>query len=245
MPTTPTTDPMVPAEPSLGQPSVPAVPTLEEIGRLKPGERRVFRGVDWGYYLRLHEVVGERRWLRIAFDGRDLEIMPIGGFHDFVRDFSFRFIELVTEELEISSTSLGSTTWMRPEIQRGIEADECYFFAQEKLTMIAEAIARAAKDIAAYPNPDLAIEVDISEPQVDRPGIYAALRVPEIWRFRESEVIIERLTDEGTYTDAGRSAFLPIRADEVARWVLREDRSNMLDWKRRLRAWVGAELMNR
>ena len=115
----------------------------------------------------------------------------------------------------------------------------------DKLAVSAAALARAAKDIAAYPNPDLAIEVDISEPQVDRPGIYAALRVPEIWRFSETGVIVERLTDQGTYADAGRSGFLPIVADEVTRWVLEEDWSNLLDWKRRLRAWVRAELVGR
>jgi Uma2 family endonuclease len=245
MPTTPTTEPRVPSDHSLAPPSRPAVPTLDEILRLEPGERWVFRGVDWAFYERVHEVVGLNRWHRIAFDGKDLEIMPTSGFHDFVTDFSFRFIEIVTEELEIAPTSLGSTTWMRAEIQRGIEADQCFFFTPEKLAMIGVATARAETDIAAYPNPDLAIEVDISEPKVDRPGIYAALRVPEIWRFGKTGLIIVRLTDRGAYADAGRSGFLPIVADEVARWVLEEDRSNLLDWKRRLRAWVRAELVGR
>ena len=45
--------------------------------------------------------------------------------------------------------------------------------------------------------PDLAIEVDISRPQVDRAGIYAALRVAEVWRFDGEQVVIERLTAEG------------------------------------------------
>jgi Uma2 family endonuclease len=171
--------------------------------------------------------------------------MPISRPHELTTDYAFRLIEIVTEELDISSESVGSTTWMRPDIERGIEADQSYYFAAEKLALATAALARGEKDVAAYPNPDLAIEVDISERQVDRPSIYAALRVPEIWRFREADVIIERLTDQGTYTDAGQSGFLPIRADEVNRWVLHEDRSSLLDWKRRLRAWVRAELAGR
>jgi Uma2 family endonuclease len=236
---------MVPPEPALAPSSGQAVPTLDEIARLKPDERRVFRGVDWGFYVRLHEVIGERPGLRIAFDGRDLEIMPCSGFHEDVGQFAWRLIELICEEALINSRSLGRTTWMREAIQRGIEADECFFFTADKLVMIEAAVARHAKDIAAYPNPDLVIEVDISEPKVDRPGIYAALRVPEIWRFNETGAIIERLTDQGTYADAGRSGFLPIVADEVARWVLLEERSNLPEWKRRLRAWVRAELLGR
>lgn len=245
MPTTPATDPMTPVEPIATPPTSPSVPTLDQIRRLAPGERWVFQGVDWGFYERVHEVVGERGWLRIAFDGRDLEIMPTGAVHYGVKGFTFRFVEIVTEELDIDMASAGSTTWARPDVQRGIEADESYFFAPDKVAMFGRGMACGSKDLADYPNPDLAIEVDISEPQVDRPGIYAALRVPEIWRFREDGAIIERLNDRGTYEDAGRSAFLPITADEVARWVLHEDRSNLQDWRRRLRAWIRAELVGR
>jgi Uma2 family endonuclease len=246
MPTTPTAaDPLVQPEVSLGTPASTPVPTLDEIVHLEPGERKVFRGVSWGFYERVHAVIGERRWLRVAFDGRDLEIMPIGRVHERVVDFAFRLIEIITEELEIPSESTGSTTWSRPEIERGIEADQSLYFTPDKLAASAEALARGAKDAADYPNPDLAIEVDISESKVDRPGIYAALQVPEIWRFSESSVIIERLTDQGTYSEVEQSPFLRIRPDEVARWVLHEDRSNLLDWKRRLRAWVRAELSNR
>ncbi len=54
-------------------------------------------------------------------------------------------------------------------------------------------------DIAEYPNPDLAIEIDISPPEVDREGIYKSLQVAEIWRFDGEEVTIEQLREDGTY----------------------------------------------
>ena len=38
-------------------------------------------------------------------------------------------------------------------------------------------MARGSNDVADYPNPDLAIEVDISPSQLDRPEIYAKLQV--------------------------------------------------------------------
>jgi len=41
------------------------------------------------------------------------------------------------------------------------------------------------------------------------------------------------------------SGFLPVRADEVARWVLAEDTSDPSDWKQRLRTWVQTELVGR
>ena len=117
------------------------------------------------------------------YDGNDLEIMSLSPFHDGIKKRLGRFVELTGEELEVPCTGLGSTTWMRPEVARGIKADECYYFAPEKLVAAAEAMTRMSSDVAEYPNPDLALEVDLSPSKIDRPGIYAALRVAEVWRF--------------------------------------------------------------
>jgi len=110
-----------------------------------------------------------------------------------------------------------------------------------------EAILRWSKDVAEYPNPDLAIEVDVSPSKVDRPGIHAALRVAEVWRFdgEHKRIVIERLSEDGTYQTAEASEFLPVRPEEVGRWVLEEDRRAGSAWGRRLRAWVRAELAPR
>ena len=109
----------------------------------------------------------------------------------------------------------------------------------------AAARARKSDDVADYPNPDLAIEIDISRPKVDRPGIYAALKVMEIWRFSDTGVTIERLTDQGNYVAVDVEWIPADRSDEVVRWVLQEDFSDLSAWKRRLRAWVRAELVPR
>ncbi len=138
-----------------------------------------------------------------------------------------------------------STTWKRAAIKRGIEADKSFYLDAEKVATATAARARRSANLADYPNPDLAIEVDISQPKIDRTGIYAALKVAEVWRFRESEVTIERLTNLGTYEFVEASGFLAIRADEVARWVFQEDSADLTDWNRRLRNWVQAELAPR
>jgi Uma2 family endonuclease len=99
-------------------------------------------------------------------------------------------------------------------------------------------------NIDDYPNPDLSIEVDISPPKIDRQGIYAALRVPELWRFdgENEQFIIERLADDGSYRPVARSGFLPIDAEEVRRWVIEENSDDEAAWAERLRTWVAAEL---
>jgi hypothetical protein len=93
-------------------------------------------------------------------------------------------------------------------------------------------------DIADYPNPDLAIEIDLSDPKVDRPDIDAKLEIAEIWRFDGQSVVIEHLRDDGSYTPAETSRFLPLRPADTLRWLVDEDSDDELAWERRLDAWA-------
>jgi Uma2 family endonuclease len=154
-------------------------------------------------------------------------------------------MDTVTEELEISCLDAGQTTWKRPAIERGIEADQCYYFDPKKLAVVQKAWARKSSDISDYPNPDLAIEIDISRSEIDRPSIYAAMRVSEIWRFDGKYLVIEQLGANGQYTVSKTSRYVPIRPDEVVAWVNAEDVINRTAWVRRLRAWIRAELLGR
>ena len=49
--------------------------------------------------------------------------------------------------------------------------------------------------------------------------------------------MIKHLGPEGTYVPAESSRFLPVRADEVLRWIRDEDSSDEIDWELRLREW--------
>ena len=174
----------------------------------------------------------------MAFDGKDLEIMVKGPVHDNYGRLLDRFITAIAAALGISHRGLGETTWIRPELERGLEADQCYVFDPAKLAVVNELLARRENDVAAYPNPDLAVEVDLSRPQADRPGIYAALQVPELWRFDGEIVSIEQLGSDGRYVDTGRSRWLPVTADEATLWLDREDTRDMVAWEGRVRAWA-------
>jgi Uma2 family endonuclease len=236
------TTPMIPeGPPPLEIPGpVARVPSLDEVYRLTevPDRRVVYRGVDWTFYEKLVDSIPAGSHIHVDYDGRDLEIMGKSRPHEALRRMLGRFVETIAELLEIDYRDAGETTWKRPEIARGLEADDCYYFLPEKIAQDDAASERGSKDVADYPNPDLAIEVDISSPQVDRAGIYAALRVAEIWRLEGDRVIIERLTAEGTYEPVDASGFLPVRAEEITRWILKEDLRDRSAWLRRLRAWI-------
>jgi len=207
-----------------------------------PDRRVLIRDVDWAFYEQLVDSIPEWSHIHVDYDGKDLEVMGKGRKHERIRLLLGYLVWVITEELETPYKNVGQTTWKRAALARGLEADQCYYFQPEKLAADAAAQTRDSDNIADYPNPDLAFEVDISAPLTDRAGIYAALEVAEVWRFVGDQVIIERLGDDGAYHPVEASAFLPVRAEEVRRWVVEEDSRSELDWARRLRAWVRAEL---
>lgn len=158
---------------------VPArsVPSLDELysWTSDPDHRIVIPNVDWPYYEKLVDSIPEGANIRVNYDGKDVEVMSVSPIHDVTKKTIARFVELTADELEIPCIGLGQTTWKRPEVARGLEADDCFYFAAEKLALADEAIVRWSKDVAEYPNPDLAIEVDFSPSMINRAGIYAAL----------------------------------------------------------------------
>ena len=111
-------------------------------------------------------------------------------------------------KIESSWRGWDSTTFSRDDLQKGLEPDECYYIAHA-----AAIIGKQELDLTVDPPPDLAIEVDISPPGVARQPIYAALGVPEIWRYDGRRLIcLHRHSEQATgprYVPADRSISFP------------------------------------
>jgi Uma2 family endonuclease len=205
------------------------------------GDHRItLHGISWETYRRLAEEIGDRPILK-AYNRGVLELMSPGPLHEIYKKLLARLVETLTEELEIPCRSLASTLWNRPEAERGLESDECYFLTAAKV----EATRHRSKTADDYPAPDLAIEVDTSPSEVDRPEIYATIGVPEVWRFDGETLRVDRLRDDRTYEEVPASLFLPVTPAEVVRWVVSEEVADETAWVRRLRQWVRAEVLPR
>ena len=238
---TATTHPTTTAPPPLEVPGpVTRVPSLEELENLTaiPERRVVFRGVDWAFYDRLVDSIPEGSNIHVDYDGKDLEVMGNGPDHEWIAESLGQFVKAVAGAAGIPCRGMGLTTWKRLKLARGLESDRCFYFQPEKRAAAARAFG--ANDLSGYPNPDLAIEVDLSRPAVDRAGIYAALVVPEVWRFSAKQVVIERLTPDGIYIAADTSLFLPVQAEDIRRWIVDEDLSDEIAWTERLQAEIKA-----
>ncbi len=155
-----------------------------------PETRVVIADVTWEFYESFVESIAEGENIRVAFDRKNIEAMTLGPFHESLRGIVAVFIATIATELGVEHQAVGSTTWKRKKVKRGVESDLCYYFDPPKLATFAEVFARRSNKVEDYPNPDLAIEIDISRSKIDRPGIYAALKVPELWRFHNERFSI-------------------------------------------------------
>lgn len=168
--------------------------------------------------------------------------MTPGPLHESLKDWLRVFVHEVTVGLKINCRGLGETTWKRPDVTRGLESDLCFYFDQEKLIACDQEDLKQSNNVADYPDPDLAIEIDLSESKIDRASIYAALQVSEIWRFQDQSVSIDRLTPSGTYDVAKVSGILPVSAAEITRWLIAENPRQQVTWTVRLREWIETDL---
>ena len=144
-----------------------------------------------------------------------------------------RFVDVLTEEMNINIASAGSMTCRREVLERGLEPDDCYWIEHESLVRGREDI-----DLDVDPPPDLALEIEISRSTLNRMAIYAALRIPEVWRWDGERLHVHLLTAKGSYRQSDRSKafpFLPL--DEFAEFLVRTDVSET-QLVRSFRAWV-------
>jgi Uma2 family endonuclease len=199
--------------------------------------RIVFRGVDWHTYNQLSEVGGEGQHIHLTYDGKDLEIMGTGNINEFYKEWLARIVAAVTTGRDLDCVPCGETTWKTST--RGLEADLSYYFDPEKVRVASDALARKSRNPADYPYPDLAIEIDMSPPQVDRAAIYAEMGVFEVWRLiGADELVIEQLQADGSYAPIGESRFLHIRPADVLRWLNEASAERQATWNRRLNEWA-------
>lgn len=200
-------------------------------------ERILLKGIAWGTFESLVRDLESQPNKRLTYDGGFLEIwMPLPPHESFKRWLG-RIVEIVTEEMECEIRSLSSSTWRRPDLVKGVEADECYYIQNE-----AAVRGHMNIDLAVDPPPDLAIEIDITSLSLPRLPIYEALGVPEVWRFNGERLMFLQWVD-GEYQDIETSTVLPlVQAEEVMQLLQQAQDMGETSWARSVRRWVQGKL---
>lgn len=171
--------------------------------RITPENRVILKGVSWSTFKALLADVGDDRAWRIAYDRGVLEIrMPLEE-HEEPKRLIESFVEAIVDELEIELRSLGSLTLEREELTRAVEPDSCFYIQNESL------VRGRNINLPNDPPPDLVLESDYTNSSVNKDSIYAALGVPELWRYQRQSLQVYQLV-EGKYEMCDRSLAFPL-----------------------------------
>ena len=175
----------------------------------------VIQDVSWRQYQVLLEAFGDLS-LPHTYDRGTLEIlMSPRKDHDWVKKLVARMIEAASLDLDIGIQSIGSTTLGREDSRRGLQPDECYYFANEALVRGKETL-----DLNTDPPPDLALEIDVTSSSLPRLPVFAKIGVPEVWRWDGKKLTFLRRAGTGEYRSTARSFAFPfLRPADIERFL--------------------------
>jgi Uma2 family endonuclease len=160
-------------------------------------------GVTWETYCRLRDEP-ENLHLRMTFDNGRLDLISPSKLHERIACLLAQMIVAWTEVKGIDRQSCGTVTFQRAGLARGLEPDQCFYLQNEP-----EVRGRDELDLDRDPPPDLVVEVDITSPSRGRLPLYQALRVPEVWVWRDESLTVFVLSATGVYEARSESDALP------------------------------------
>ncbi len=169
----------------------------------------IFHNVTWEEYEELLAQVGEAGGLRISFNDGTLKVMTLSDEHEKYAVFFNRLVSALSLRLHINILFFGSATMRKREKSKGNEPDASFY-----VQTAAKIGNRIHRDLAVDPPPDVVVEVDIHHDSRDNYPVYAALGVPEIWRYYGQEMTIYHL-QEADYVSAETSRALPMLGSRV------------------------------
>jgi Uma2 family endonuclease len=208
---------------------------MATVGKVKLSRERriVLSGIPWGLYEQLRDNE-QNSHVRMAYDHGRLELMSPSPDHEAIKELICEMIKVFTAEMGIPRRSLGSTTWRRPDSGTGLEPDGCFYILNHH-----RVCHRRHVDLKVDPPPDLAVETEISRSAVGRLRIYAALGVPEVWRWRKKGLSAYSLLENGKYVEREFSLNLPmLRVKDLEPFLEFEAAADESAWQRKFRAWV-------
>lgn len=157
------------------------------------GERRfVLSDVPWWTYVALRDALDEEAsGVRMTYLDGDLELMSPSELHEDAKTILARLLEAWAVEKNVDLRGFGSTTFRREANRGGLEPDECY-----KLGPLEGSV------------PDIAVEIVVTKPDLDKLEVYRRLGVREVWLWEDGALSVHVLGRD-RYELRSSSAVLP------------------------------------
>ncbi|MEH2291457.1 Uma2 family endonuclease [Nostoc sp.] len=195
--------------------------------------RVLLHNISWQTFKIMLAEMGSERNSRFAYDNGTIEIITPQIPHENSNRLIEVFVGVLCEELGWEIKRAGSLTLTRDDLQRGAEPDSSYYIQNEALVRDKENI-----DLATDPPPDLVLEVEYSRSAIDKLRLYAAMRVPEFWRYNGSVLRVYTLAG-GQYSEVETSpTFAPVAVKEIPRFIQEAKNNGEIATTRAFRVWV-------
>lgn len=200
-----------------------------------PENRIVLSGVSWETYESLLADYANRSAPHFTYDRGVLEVVSPTYPHEKINGALAAVVDMISDELEIDVEDAGSTTFKRHDPLRSFEADSSFYIQHAS-----QFVGKLTIDLSVDPPPDLVIEIDVTNPSLDKLPIYAQMGFPEVWRYDEAtgKVAILRLQDD-SYRVSERSDVLPpITGTVLTTSVTQSQSAKRTTWLQDFQGWL-------
>jgi Uma2 family endonuclease len=193
-------------------------------------------GIPYDYYVRIRDAPGNRG-LRMAYHDGVLEIMSPEYRHEKGGWRMGFLIAAYAEVFDVACEPTGSTTFRKGlpgQLKgKGKEPDESFYIGDD----VALIRGRETLDLTVDPPPSLWVEVDNRASSKAKLPLYAALGIPEVWRYRprSRRLWFGRLAGDH-YEEIAESVALPgLTPTSVLELLAEGEARGTIPWNRWLR----------
>ena len=179
--------------------------------RMPPAEVAVLARLDWNIIAR-----------RVFIDPVNglIGLMSPSSSHELYAESTDEIVKAVADRVGFGAVGLGASRWYGPgvpEKRKAVEADCCFYLGATYEAWYAADLesADARRAFEARTPPHLVVEVERSQGDGNKPGLYREIGVPEMWRLdadRNRNVSVEflDLQAEGGPRPMDASSLLPL-----------------------------------
>jgi Uma2 family endonuclease len=199
--------------------------------------RTQLQNITWQTFKAMLLEMGSERQNRIAYESGIVEIMTPLMPHENSNRLIEVFVGVMCEELGLEIKRTGSLTLTRDDLERGAEPDSSYYIQNESLVRDKENI-----DLEKDPPPDIVLEVEYSRSAINKLNLYAAMGIPEFWRFNGSVLRVYTLSGK-EYTEVQISpTFNPILVKDIPGFIQQAKKNGENTTTREFRTWVKQQI---
>jgi Uma2 family endonuclease len=194
--------------------SIQTASYIEAIEHLPAGATLHIPHVRWEDYDQLLAELGDDYHVRVSYGCGCLEIMSPLPEHEEFAEVVLCIVREITRELGVKLETRGSMTIRSAWQSKGAEPDTCFYVQNA-----ARIIGKRSLDFNTDPPPDIVVEIDLTNASQPKFPIYAALGVPEIWRYDGNQAYFYYLVSE-QYVETSHSRAFPFFSGAIlARFI--------------------------